>query len=376
MTDLARFGELGKKGVDLLLCESTNVGRPGWSISESAVGKVLGEIFEKHKKDRLFVATFASNIHRMQQLMDLAEKHKRKIVFTGRSMINVSEVALKLGELRFDKNNLVDVEKIDKYAPEELLILTTGSQGEAMSALTRMAAGQFPKVNIGEGDTIIFSSSPIPGNEKSVYTVINQLFKKGANVIYDELAEVHASGHACQDEIKMVHALVKPKFFMPMHGEYRHLKIHKELAISMGTLARNIVLPDLGMQVELSKNSLREICHVPAGQRLIDGLGVGDMDSTVLKDRKQLSEDGICVAVLNINPMEGSLTADPFTITRGVVYNDEAEQFHAEAKQTLINLLKEQDLKDMDPNLIRNTVRKVLSNFIYKKTKRRLIWIN
>jgi ribonuclease J len=371
MTDLARFGELGKKGVDLLLCESTNVGRPGWSISESAVGKVLGEIFEKHKKDRLFVATFASNIHRMQQLMDLAEKHKRKIVFTGRSMINVSEVALKLGELRFDKNNLVDVEKIDKYAPEELLILTTGSQGEAMSALTRMAAGQFPKVNIGEGDTIIFSSSPIPGNEKSVYTVINQLFKKGANVIYDELAEVHASGHACQDEIKMVHALVKPKFFMPMHGEYRHLKIHKELAISMGTLARNIVLPDLGMQVELSKNSLREICHVPAGQRLIDGLGVGDMDSTVLKDRKQLSEDGICVAVLNINPMEGSLTADPFTITRGVVYNDEAEQFHAEAKQTLINLLKEQDLKDMDPNLIRNTVRKVLSNFIYKKTKRR-----
>lgn len=371
MTDLARFGELGKKGVDLLLCESTNVGRPGWSISESAVGKVLGEIFEKHKKDRLFVATFASNIHRMQQLMDLAEKHKRKIVFTGRSMINVSEVALKLGELRFDKNNLVDVEKIDKYAPEELLILTTGSQGEAMSALTRMAAGQFPKVNIGEGDTIIFSSSPIPGNEKSVYTVINQLFKKGANVIYDELAEVHASGHACQDEIKMVHALVKPKFFMPVHGEYRHLKIHKELAISMGTLARNIVLPDLGMQVELSKNSLREICHVPAGQRLIDGLGVGDMDSTVLKDRKQLSEDGICVAVLNINPMEGSLTADPFTITRGVVYNDEAEQFHAEAKQTLINLLKEQDLKDMDPNLIRNTVRKVLSNFIYKKTKRR-----
>lgn len=373
MTDLNRFGELGRKGVDLLLCESTNIGREGISISESAVGKVLDGIIENLPKDRIFIATFASNIHRLQQIMDLAEKYKRRVVFTGRSMINVSEVAQKLGELKFNKDILVDVDKIDKYAPEQLLIITTGSQGEAMSALTRMAAGQFPKINIGEGDTIIFSSSPIPGNEKSVYTVINQLFKQGANVIYDELAAVHASGHACKDEIKMIHALTKPKFFIPVHGEYRHLKLHKELAIGMGMNARNIIMPDIGMQVELTRHSIKEIGHVTAGQRLIDGLGVGDMDSSVLKDRKQLAEDGICVAVLNVSGFDGTLTTEPFTITRGVVYNDEAEQFHADVKATLIALLKEQDLKSMDINTLRNNVKKVLSNYIYKKTKRRPI---
>ena len=373
MTDLNRFGELGRKGVDLLLCESTNIGRDGISISESAVGKVLDDIVENLPKNRIFVATFASNIHRLQQIMDIAEKYKRRVVFTGRSMINVSEVAQKLGELKFNKDILVDVDKIDKYAPEQLLVITTGSQGEAMSALTRMAAGQFPKIKIGEGDTIIFSSSPIPGNEKSVYTVINQLFKQGANVIYDELAAVHASGHACKDEIKMIHALTKPRFFIPVHGEYRHLKLHKELAITMGTNARNIIMPDIGMQVELTKHGIKEIGHVTAGQRLIDGLGVGDMDSSVLKDRKQLAEDGICVAVLNVSHFDGTLTTEPFTITRGVVYNDEAEQFHADVKATLIALLKEQDLKAMDNNTLRNNVKKVLSNYIYKKTKRRPI---
>lgn len=371
MTDLNRFGELGKKGVDLLLCESTNIGREGFSISESAVGKVLGEIVENRPKDRIFIATFASNIHRLQQIMDVAEKYKRRVVFTGRSMVNVSEVALKLGELKFNKDILVEVDKIDKFAPEQLLIITTGSQGEAMSALTRMAAGQFPKINIGEGDTIVFSSSPIPGNEKSVYTVINQLFKQGANVIYDELAAVHASGHACKDEIKMMHALVKPRFFMPIHGEYRHLKLHKELAVAMGMNARNIIMPDIGMQVELGRHGIKEIGHVTAGQRLIDGLGVGDMDSSVLKDRKQLAEDGICVAVLNVSAFDGTLTTEPFTITRGVVYNDEAEQFHSDVKATLLSLLKEQDLKAMDINTLRNNVKKYLSNFIYKRTKRR-----
>lgn len=373
MTDLPRFGELGKKGVDLLLCESTNIGREGFSISESAVGKALDKIVEDRPKDRIFIATFASNIHRLQQIMDIAEKYKRKVVFTGRSMINVSEVASKLGELKFNKENLVDVDKIDKYAPEQLLIITTGSQGEAMSALTRMAAGQFPKINIGEGDTIVFSSSPIPGNEKSVYTVINQLYKQGANVIYDELAAVHASGHACKEEIKIIHALVKPKFFIPIHGEYRHLKLHNELAIAMGMNPRNIIMPDIGLQVEFSKHGIKENGHVTAGQRLIDGLGVGDMDSSVLKDRKQLAEDGICVAVLNVSSFDGTLSTEPFTITRGVVYNDEAEQFHADVKQTLIALLQQQDLKSMDVNTLRNTVKKTLSNYIYKKTKRRPI---
>ena len=371
MTDLTRFGELGKKGVNLLLCESTNVCRKGYSLSESCVGKALEEIFEKHSDDRLFIATFASNIHRLQQIMDLAEKFKRKVAFTGRSMINVSEVAMKLGELKFDRNNVIDIDKIDRYANKEILIITTGSQGEAMSALTRMAAGEFNKIKIGEGDTIIFSSSPIPGNEKSVYNVINSLFKKGADVIYDELADVHASGHACQEEIKTIHALVKPKFFMPVHGEYRHLKQHKELAISMGMQARNILIPDMGMQVEMSPNSIKTIGFVQADQRLIDGLGIGDMDSTVLRDRKQLSEDGICVAVLNLSSISGEMSSDPFMITRGVVYNDEAEKFNADVKSHLIALLKEQDLRGMDTNLIRNNVRKNLSNFIYKSTKRR-----
>ncbi len=371
ITDLTRFGELGKKGVELLLCESTNIGRKGYSISESNVGRVLEGVFEKHKADRLFVATFASNIHRIQQLMDLAVKFKRKVAFTGRSMINISEAAMKIGELVFDKQNIIDIERIDKYAPNELLILTTGSQGEAMSALTRMAAGGFSKITIGEGDTIILSSSPIPGNEKSVYSIINALFKKGANVIYDELADVHASGHACQEEIKIIHSLVKPKFFIPVHGEYRHLKLHKELAISLGMNSRDIIIPDLGMQVEMTNNSIRQTGFVTAGQRLIDGLGIGDMDSTVLKDRRQLSADGICVVVLNILSTTGELSSDPFTITRGVIYNDEAEQFHADVKATLIDLVKQTDLRGMDPNLIKNNVRKHISNFIYKRTMRR-----
>lgn len=371
MTDLTRFGELGKKGINLLLCESTNVCRKGYSISESCVGKALEDIFKKHPEDRLFVATFASNIHRLQQLMDLAEKFKRKVAFSGRSMLNVSEVAMKIGELKYNRENVIDIDKIDKYAPKELLIITTGSQGEAMSALSRMAAGEFNKVKIGEGDTVILSSSPIPGNEKSVYNIINSLFKKGADVIYDELAEVHASGHACEEEIKTIHALTKPKFFMPVHGEYRHLKQHKELAVGMGIKPNHVILPDLGMQVELSQNSLKKVKFVPAGQRLIDGLGVGDMDSTVLKDRKQLSEDGICVAVLNINNISGELSSEPFMITRGVVYNDEAEKFNADARAFISSMLHQQDLKDMDPNLIKNNVRKNLSNFIYKTTKRR-----
>ena len=374
MTDLTRLGELGKKGVNLLLCESTNVCRAGYSMSESKVGKTLEEIFEKHKESRLFVATFASNIHRMQQLLWLAEKFKRKVAFSGRSMLNVSEAAMKIGELKFDRNNIIDIDKIDKYADKELLIITTGSQGEPLSALTRMASGDFPKVKIDENDTIVFSASPIPGNEKAVYGVINTLFKKGANVVYDELADVHASGHACQEELKTIHALTNPKFFMPVHGEYRHLKHHKELAVSMGMNARDIILPDLGMQVEMTPNYIRQTGFVTAGLRLVDGSGMGDLDSNVLKERKQLSEDGFCVAVLNMNELAND-KYEPFIITRGVVYDKELEDFNADAKQAITLALKEQDLTSFDPNEVRNHIRKVLSNFIYKRTKRRPIII-
>lgn len=371
MTDLQRFGELGKKGVSLLLCESTNVCRKGYSMSEKSVGRALEEIFEKHTKNRIFVATFASNIHRLQQILNLAEKFGRKVAFTGRSMINISEVGLKIGEISFDKKNLIDIEKIDKFADSELLIVTTGSQGEPMSALTRMAADDFKGIKIGENDLIVMSSSPIPGNEKGVYNVINALYQKGADVIYDELSDVHASGHACQEEIKIMHSLCKPKFFMPIHGEYRHLRMHKQLAMALGMEERNIILPTLGMQVELSQNGMRKSGVVTAGQRLIDGYGIGDMDSNVLRERKQLSEDGICVVIVNINNVSGNVSSDPFIITRGVVYQDEAEAFVQDAKNMIIASLKEQDLRGAEPSVIKNTIRRNVSNFIFKRTKRR-----
>lgn len=371
MTDLPRLGEIGRKGVNLLLCESTNVCRKGYSMSEKSVGRTLDEIIKNHPNNRIIVATFASNIHRMQQIMDIAEKYNRKIAFTGRSMINVSEVAMKIGELTFNRENIVELEKVDKLDDKEVLIMSTGSQGEPMSALTRMAAGEFKSIKIKPNDLVILSASPIPGNEKNVYNVINALYKLGADVIYDELADVHTSGHACQEELKLMHSLVKPKFFMPIHGEYRHLKTHKELAMTLGMDARNVILPSLGLQVELGANSLKEVGYVTAGQRLVDGMGIGDMDSNVLRERKQLSEDGICVVCVTINNVAGEVTGDPFIITRGVVYADEQESFVQDAKATIIASLKETDLRGVEPAVIRASLKRNISNFIYRRTKRR-----
>ena len=371
MTDLPRLGEIGRKGVQLLLCESTNVCRKGYSMSEKSVGRTLDEIIKNHANQRIIVATFASNIHRMQQIMDIAEKYGRKIAFTGRSMVNVSEVALKLGELKFNRENIIDIEKVDKMDDKEVLIMTTGSQGEPMSALTRMASGEFKNLKIKENDLVILSASPIPGNEKNVYNVINALYKLGADVIYDELADVHTSGHACQEELKLMHSLVKPKFFIPVHGEYRHMKTHKELAVSLGMEERNILLASIGMQVELGANSIKEVGFVKAGQRLVDGYGIGDMDSTVLRERKQLSEDGFCVVCVNINNIEGEVTGEPFIITRGVVYADEQESFVQDAKACIISSLKESDLRGAEPSMIRASLRRNVSNFIFRRTKRR-----
>ena len=371
MTDLQRFGELGKKGVTLLMCESTNVCRPGYSKSEKSVGRTLDEIFKNHQDNRIFVATFASNINRLQQILDLAVKYGRKVAFTGRSMINITEVGLKIGEISFDKKILIDIDKIDKYEDKELLIVTTGSQGEPLSALTRMAAGEFKQIKIRENDLIVFSSSPIPGNEKSVYNVINTLFQRGADVIYDELSDVHASGHACQEEIKTIHSLVKPKFFIPIHGEYRHLKMHKQLAMNLGMEERNILLASIGSQIEMTPNSIKQVGFVTAGQRLIDGYGIGDMSSNVLRERKQLSEDGFCVVVMTINNVSGEVVGEPFIITRGVVYQDEAESFVQDTKNMVIASLKEQELRGCDPAIIRSTIRRNVSNFIFKRTKRK-----
>lgn len=373
ITDLTRFGELGKRGVSLLMADSTNACRSGYSMSESNVGKSLERLFESNKDKRLFVATFASNIHRIQQILWLAEKFKRKVALAGRSMLNVVEAASRIGELKYDKNNIIEVNKLDKYAEKEILVISTGSQGEPMSALSRMAAGEFNKIKIGEGDTVILSSSPIPGNEKAIYNTINLLMKKGADVIYDELEDVHASGHACQEELKTIQALVSPKFFIPVHGEYRHLKKHKELAISMGINKRDVLFPDLGAQFELGTDFLRQIGHVTAGIRLVDGSGLGDVDSSVLKERKQLSEEGFCVAVLNMSNISGEANCEPLIITRGVVYDSESDQFVSDARFAISSVLREQDLRSMDPNEIKNNIKKVLSNFIYKRTQRRPI---
>ena len=368
--NLTRFAELGKKGVTLLLCESTNVERPGTSMSET-VGKTLDNLFEDLVDKRIFVATFASNIHRLQQIMDLAVKYKRKIAFSGRSMINVSETALKLNELKFSRDNIIDIDKIDKFADKELIIITTGSQGEEMSALTRMANDDFNKVHLGENDVVIVSASPIPGNEKAINTVINKLYRKGVEVIYNELADVHVSGHAYQEELKIMHALVKPKFFIPVHGEYRHLKLHQILATSLGMNERDIIIPDIGMKVEVNPEYIKIAGNVPAGERLVDGTGLGDATSVVLRDRKLLSEDGLCVVVLTISQYSGEILSKPEIISRGFIYQDEASELITEARDVVVSAMQGVDLKSLDPNIIKQMVKKTLSTYFFKKTKRR-----
>lgn len=369
--NLTRFAELGKKGVTLLLCESTNVERPGTSMSEKTVGKTLDNLFEDLVDKRIFVATFASNIHRLQQIMDLAVKYKRKIAFSGRSMINVSETALKLNELKFSRDNIIDIDKIDKFADKELIIITTGSQGEEMSALTRMANDDFNKVHLGENDVVIVSASPIPGNEKAINTVINKLYRKGVEVIYNELADVHVSGHAYQEELKIMHALVKPKFFIPVHGEYRHLKLHQILATSLGMNERDIIIPDIGMKVEVNPEYIKIAGNVPAGERLVDGTGLGDATSVVLRDRKLLSEDGLCVVVLTISQYSGEILSKPEIISRGFIYQDEASELITEARDVVVSAMQGVDLKSLDPNIIKQMVKKTLSTYFFKKTKRR-----
>lgn len=371
MIDLQRIAELGTKGVLLLLAESTNVERKGSSMSEATVGNSLNNIFADNLDRRIFIATFASNIHRLQQIIDLAVKYKRKVAFSGRSMINVTEVAAKIGELHYDRNVIVDIEKIDKIEDKNLVIITTGSQGEPMSALTRMASDDFSKVKLGFNDTVIISASPIPGNERLVYNVINNLYRHGAKVIYESLAEVHVSGHACQDELQLIHSLIKPKFFIPVHGEYRHLKKHAELALKMGMSPVNIIITDIGNCVNVTKNEMKLVDNVPAGYLLVDGLGVGDVGSVVLRDRKHLSEDGLFVVVVGVNALSGEITALEIT-SRGFVYMKESEDIFEESKEVVKRLLAKSDLKEStgDYNVLKNLIRKELRGFLFKKTRR------
>ncbi len=367
--NLKRIAEIGGKGVTLLLAESTNVEREGSSMSEAKVGESIAHILNENQDRRIFIATFASNIHRLQQIVDLAKKFKRKVAFAGRSMVNVVECATKIGELKLDNSMVVDIDMIDKEADKNLLILTTGSQGEPMSALTRIANGEFPKIQLGYNDTVIISASPIPGNEKMVYNVVNNIYQHGAKAIYERLAEVHASGHACQDELKLIHALIKPKYFIPVHGERRHLQKHAELAVKMGTPANNIIIPDIGNQIEITGKTFRMGDNIPSGCLLVDGLGVGDVGSIVLRDRK--SEEGLFVAVVGVNSLSGEIFGIDIS-SKGFMYSDEeSEAIIEEAKSVLKTALGKMDLKGAaDWTQVKATMRKELKNLFFKRTRR------
>ena len=366
--DLARIAEIGRKGVTLMLAESTNVERPGYTISEKRVGENLEKVFLENQSRRIFVATFSSNIYRVAQIIELAIKYNRRVAVVGRSMINNIDAGMKIGAFKFDKSVFVDIEKIGSMEDKNVLVLSTGSQGEPTSALSRLANGEFTKVEIGDNDTVIFSSSPIPGNENMINSVINNLYKKGAIVVTEN---VHSSGHACQEELKTIHNLINPKFFIPVHGEYRHLKEHIIMAEKIGLQKTNSIIPEIGNVVELTKNTMVLKGNVQAGEQLVDGLGIGDVGSVVLRDRKLLSEDGLVIVVLGVSNSTGELVSEPYLITRGFVYTDEAEKLNEEAKIVLHDTIATMNFRENhDWNEIRNQIRKPLRNFFYKKTMR------
>ena len=366
--DLARFAELGKKGVLLLMSDSTNAERPGYSMSERTVGKSFEEIFV-NTKSRILVATFASNIHRIQQVVDAAVKYDRKVAICGRSMINVSRKAMELGYLTIPEGLLIDIKQIKNYKPEKLVIISTGSQGEPMSALSRMALGEHRQVEISSGDLVVISASPIPGNEKSVSGVINELFKKGADVIYESLADIHVSGHAYQEELKLMHWIVRPKYFMPVHGEYRHLKQHANLAKSLGMAEENIILMEIGQVLEINSDEARINGNVQAGKVLVDGLGIGDVGNIVLRDRKHLSEDGLIIIVVTIQKETDSIVTGPDVISRGFVYVRESEEFLQEVRAIAKNALLNCNGRNWSAK--KNAIKEALREYIYKKTERK-----
>ncbi|MBQ7227548.1 MAG: ribonuclease J [Clostridia bacterium] len=368
--DLQRIAEIGNRGVLLLLAESTNIERVGSSISESTVGASFNNIFADNTERRIFIATFASNIHRLQQIIDLAVRYKRKVAFCGRSMINVAQAAARIGELRYSEDMIVDIDKIKNVPDKELVIITTGSQGEPMSALTRMASDEMAKVKLGYNDTVIISASPIPGNERMVYNVINNLYRHGCRVIYESLAEVHVSGHAYQEELKLIHSLIKPKFFMPVHGEHRHQKKHAELAMKMGMPSSCIIVPDVGNQALVKKRSISLGDNVPAGMLLVDGLGVGDVGSSVLRDRKHLAEEGLFIIVIGLDRKSGEVTSVDL-VSRGFVYAEDAEELLENAKQVVLRASGKMDLKQLeDFTVYKSVVRKEVKSFLFKETRR------
>lgn len=366
--DLQRFAEIGKKGVLALMADSTNVMRPGFTMSEKTVGKTFENIFAENTTRRIIIATFASNVDRVQQIINSAAKYKRKVVIEGRSMVNIISTASELGYLDIPDGTLIDIENMKNYTDEQLVLLTTGSQGESMAALSRMAASIHRKVTIVPGDCIVFSSSPIPGNEKSVSRVINELSQKGAKVIYQN---THVSGHACQEELKLIYALVKPKYAIPVHGEYRHLSTHSELAQEMGIDKDNVVLMRSGDVLEISENSAKVVDHVQAQGILVDGLGVGDVGNIVLRDRQHLSENGLIIIVVTLEKYSNQVLSGPDIVSRGFVYVRESENLMEEAREVVNDALEDcLDTNVTDWGKIKTEIKDTLSDYLWKKTKR------
>ena len=369
--DLAKFAELGSKGVLLLMADSTNVEREGFTMSERSVGRALERFFDESEDRRIIVATFASNIHRIQQIVDLAAARGRKVCFLGRSMENVASIAMDIGEMNVPEGMLIEPERLEKVPYEEMVVITTGSQGEPMSGLARMASNDHTKIKLCQRDTVIISASAIPGNELMVSRVINNLFRKGVIVIYEALYEVHVSGHACKGELKLIHSLTKPKYFMPVHGEYRHLVQHAMLAASMGMPEENIFIPELGNALEITRRSAHMTGGIPAGSLLIDGLGIGDVGNIVMRDRRLLSQDGLMVVCVTFDSKTGELISGPDIISRGFVYVRESDQLIEEAKKVVLDYISGcEPSRHSDWGLIKNGLRSKLKDFLYTKTKR------
>ena len=367
--DLQHFAEIGKKGVLALMCDSTNAERPGFAPSEKTVGKTFDTLFADHKHTRIFVATFASNVDRVQQIIDTAYKFGRKVVVEGRSMVNIIETAASLGYLNIPDKTLIDVDQLKNYPYEQQVIITTGSQGESMAALSRMASDMHKKITIGAGDTVIFSSNPIPGNEKAVTRVINELFRKGADVIFQD---THVSGHACREEIKLLYALVKPKYAIPVHGEYKHLRAQAKIAEELGIEKENIFILSSGDVLELSEENAAVTGKVPVGSILVDGLGVGDVGNVVLRDRQHLAEDGILIVVMALDEVGGVIVSGPDIVSRGFVYVKESDELMEEARLLVYNTMEELvDRGITDWGKLKAATKDVLSEYVWKKTKRR-----
>lgn len=369
--DLARFGELGSRGVLALMADSTNAEREGFTRSERTVGGSFEKLFERAGSKRIIIATFSSNIHRIQQIIDNAVRTKRKVAVFGRSMIHVMSTALELGYLKVPEGTIIDIDDMNRYPDGNVVLITTGSQGEPMSALTRMAMNGHKKVTITPNDFIIISATPIPGNEKYVTRVVNELMRAGAEVIYEKMYEVHVSGHACQDELKLIEALTRPRYFIPVHGEYKHLAKHAQIAVSMGIPEERIIVGEIGNVIELDDNSIRVVSQVPSGRVMVDGLGVGDVGSIVLRDRRHLAQDGLIIVVIGIEKAINTIVSGPDIISRGFVYVRESETLMEEARQVLLEALDNctsQDLREW--GTLKTKLRDVLSEYIYGKTKR------